>query len=355
MPAVTAGRGRKVTPTGVLAATYDLPEAEWQALRRTGIGGSDVAALLGMDRYSSPYQLYLEKRGELGEQPMSDGLARAARWGHLHEPLMAAEFTRQTGFRTRRLGLIRHQDDPWRLANLDYRIVGCPDGPCGLELKNRSAWKRDEWGPSGDPDGVPDKEALQTVHYLAVTGYRHFHVGVLINGNDDRWYRMDWDDQLITDVVEMEGVFWKRVLAGDPPDVDGSAAVTDLLATMWTSQAEAERVVDPLAAGGLISSRQAIKEQIADLGSELAAVENQLKEQLGEKELAVAVGGDAPLYTWKQNGQFSEKRFRQANPDLAAKYETHIPVLDRAAIQANHPDEYRAARARVLRTPGGRD
>ena len=46
--------GRKVTPTGILVASSDLPEDEWLALRRTGIGASDIAALLGMNRLHLP-------------------------------------------------------------------------------------------------------------------------------------------------------------------------------------------------------------------------------------------------------------------------------------------------------------
>ena len=85
---------RKVTPTGVLVAPSGIPEDEWLALRRTGIGGSDIAALLGMNRYTSPYELYLDKRGELPDIPRGEFLDRAAMWGHLHEPLIAARVRR---------------------------------------------------------------------------------------------------------------------------------------------------------------------------------------------------------------------------------------------------------------------
>ena len=121
--------GRKVTPTGILVATSDLPEDEWLALRRTGIGASDIAALLGMNRYTSPYELYLEKRGELPDIPRGDFLERAARWGHLHEPLLAAEFSRTSDVRTRRVGLIRHESEPWQLVNLDRQVAGLPRRP----------------------------------------------------------------------------------------------------------------------------------------------------------------------------------------------------------------------------------
>jgi predicted phage-related endonuclease len=41
--------GERVTPSAILLATADQPEDQWLDARRTGIGGSDVAALLGMD------------------------------------------------------------------------------------------------------------------------------------------------------------------------------------------------------------------------------------------------------------------------------------------------------------------
>ena len=144
--------------------------------------------------------------------PRSEFLDRAAMWGHLHEPLIAARFAETHGVKTRRVGLIRHESEPWRLANLDRQVAGCPDGPCLLEIKNRSAWKAADWGPSGDPEGVPDSEALQTHWYLSVTGYRHAHVGVLINGNDDRYYRVEADDELAGDVTSMA----RDVLAAGP-------------------------------------------------------------------------------------------------------------------------------------------
>jgi len=342
---------RKVTPTGVLLAPSDIPEEEWLALRRTGVGGSDIAALLGMDKYTSPYELYLDKRGELPEIPRSEALERAAMWGHLHEPLIAARFAEVHGVKTRRVGLIRHESEPWRLANLDRQVAGCPDGPCLLEIKNRSAWKAGDWGPSGDPDGVPDTEALQTHWYLSVTGYRHAHVGVLINGNDDRYYRVEADEELAADVTGMARSFWQRVLDGNPPPVDGSGAVTDLMATLWQAEPGAEVVIDRAQVAPLLLERDRIATEAETLKSRAAEVSNQLALLLGEAEAAVWDG--ETLFTRKQNGTFASKRFEAAHPDLAAKYTHLVPAIDVKALAADHPDTYRAFRARILRVPGG--
>lgn len=343
--------GQRVTPTGILVATSGIAEGDWLALRRSGIGGSDVGALLGMSKYTSPYELYLDKRGELPDFPRPEALDRAAKWGHLHEPMIAAEFSRQHGVRTRRVGLIRHVTDGWRLANLDRQVLGCPDGPCLLEIKNRSAWKSSEWGTSGDPEGVPDTEALQTHHYLGVTGYRHAHVGVLINGNDDRYYRIERDEDLIADVVAMELAFWQRILDGDPPAVDGSAAVSDLLSQLWAGDEDVTVVLGQSEVQKLLDDRDAARERASYATAEADEAANQLKMLIGSAEIAIA--GDRRAFTWKRNGTFAEKAFASAHPDLAEKYQQMVPKVDRAALAADHPEIYRAFRARVFRVTGG--
>jgi putative phage-type endonuclease len=343
--------GQRVTPSGILITPADIPEEQWHALRRTGLGGSDVAALLGLNRYTSARELYLEKRDELPELPRPDALERAAEWGHLHEPLMATRFTRKTGLRTRRIGMIRSADRPWMLANLDRQNLRCPLGPCGLEIKNRSAWKEAEWGPSGDPDGVPDIEALQTHHYMLVTGYRHFHVGVLINGNDDRFYVVRWDPQIGEDLAAMEEAFWKRVETGDAPPLEGSDAEAELLCALWAGTEGREIALAPGEVTDLLERRKRLKGEIKATEGALTHVDNQLREMLGDAEVAAWEG--RPLFTWKRNGAFSEKRFREAHPDLAAKYTRLAKVIDTAALAEAEPETYRAFRARVLRVATG--
>ena len=344
--------GQKVTPTGVLVAPSGIPEDEWLALRKTGIGGSDAGALLGMDAYTSPFHLYLDKIGELPDLGRSEALEKAAKWGHIHEPALADEFARIHGFRVRRIGLLRHQDRAWQLANLDRQVTGCPDGPCLFEAKSRSAYKAGEWGPSGAEDGVPDTEALQTHHYLAVTGYGHAHVGVLINGNDDRYYRIDADAQLAADLTAMEETFWQRIIDRDPPPMGTHAALAELMNAMWAGSEESRLEVDTAVVEPLLAERARLKELVSDTEASIGGVEAQLKALLGDHEIAAGPEG-LPLYTWKRNGNLAAKRFREAHPDLAAKYTHLVPAIDTAALAAGHPDEYRECRARVLRISRG--
>lgn len=343
--------GRKVTPTGVLVATSDLPIDQWLALRRTGIGGSDVAALVGLSQYTSPYELYLDKRGELPDLTRPEALERAAHWGHRHESQLAEEFALRHDVKVRRIGLIQHESVPWRLANLDRQVAGCPDGPCLFEAKSRSAYKASEWGESGDPEGVPDGEALQTHWYMGVTGYRHAHVGVLINGNDDRYYRLEYDADIDADVTAMAGSFWQRIQDGDPPPVDGSHAVTELLSVLWQGREKAEKVIDAAEVAPLRAEIERLQGQAKDTETAIANAKNRLAFMLGDAEEAVWDG--QTLFTRRQNGTFASKRFKTDHPELAEKYTRLVPEIDAKALAADKPELYRSYRARILRFPGG--
>ena len=47
----------------VMASTNGIERGEWLKLRQNGIGGSDAAAILGLNPYKSPLAVYADKRG----------------------------------------------------------------------------------------------------------------------------------------------------------------------------------------------------------------------------------------------------------------------------------------------------
>ena len=184
-----------------------------------------------------------------------------------------------------------------------------------------------------------------------MTGYRHAHVGVLINGNDDRYYRVEADAQLAADLTAMARTFWQRIIDGDPPPMGTHAALAELMNAMWAGSEESRLEVDPAVVEPLLAERARLKELERHRG-QIGGVEAQLKALLGDHEIAAGPEG-LPLYTWKRNGNLAAKRFREAHPDLAAKYTHLVPAIDTAALAAGHPDKYRECRARVLRISRG--
>lgn len=75
-------------------STLDMTRTEWLMDRQKGIGGSDVATILGLNKWKAPYQLWLEKTGQI-EIEESD--SEPAYWGNVLEEVVAKEFTERTG------------------------------------------------------------------------------------------------------------------------------------------------------------------------------------------------------------------------------------------------------------------
>ncbi|MGW2484964.1 YqaJ viral recombinase family nuclease [Streptomyces sp. NPDC001571] len=334
-----------VTPTGVVVAPAGLDREQWLTVRRRGVGGSEVAAILGMSKYTSPIEVYLDKRGELPlDRPQHPDLAEAAFWGSVQEPLIASVFADRTGLAVvEGPGTLAHVERPWMLANVDRYVLGAGESTPSslLEIKTRSAYQLDEW-----TTGVPDGPALQTHWYLAVTGYQHAHVAALLGGNRLFVHRVERDEALVEQLVELVGEFWQGVLDGRPSAVDGSEATEELLGHLYKVRSGTVAVADPGEVLPLLERRRELKAREGRVADELREIDNRLKATAGEAEVVKVQGHVA--YTYRQNGPLSQKRFIAAHLDLAQQYTHRVDALDTKSLAAQCPDEFRAHRARRL-------
>ena len=66
---------------------------EWLNERRSGIGGSDAAAVMGLNPWKSPLDVYLDKTGQLMESPDNPALY----WGRVLEEVVAREYSLEPG------------------------------------------------------------------------------------------------------------------------------------------------------------------------------------------------------------------------------------------------------------------
>ncbi|RBQ21541.1 endonuclease [Spongiactinospora rosea] len=343
-----------ITPTARLLAPSGLPRDEWLDVRRQGIGGSDVAAILGMDKRRGPLHVYLDKRGELREERDAK-LDRAARRGHRLEGLVAEFFAEETGrIVLNTPGTLQHAEHPWMLANPD-RISFADSNfadPAVLECKSRT-WRSaraEDWGGDEPPDGP----ALQAYWYRAVTGYGKAHVAGLVD-DDFVHFELADDTELIGHLVTLVADFWRdHVEAGIPPEPGDLESTDELLGRLWDATADSFRLFNPeesKAADALLARRAEVVAERRALERELGAIENKLKARLGDAEIALAPGRE--LYSWKRNGNFAYKRFRQAYPDLAREYTRTAKAIDGERLAAEQPEIHRRFRARVFRVPGG--
>lgn len=82
----------------------------WLKIRTSGIGGSDAGTIMGSNPWKSPYQLWLEKTGQVEAEDISN--KGPVYWGTKLEPLIAKKFTEETGKKVERMGMLRHISDP---------------------------------------------------------------------------------------------------------------------------------------------------------------------------------------------------------------------------------------------------
>lgn len=185
-----------------------MEHAAWLEERRKGIGGSDVAAIMGLNPWKTPFRVYQEKRKEVEDWKGSE----ATDWGKRMEPAIRQWYSDQTG-RPVRLPdkIIFSTEHPFMLADLD----GFTDDQRVLEIK--TARSGHGWGEPGT-DQVPDYYNVQVQHYMIVTGYPVTDMPVSIAGSSPSLFIVDSDPELQEIIIEACSKFWERVQAGNPPD-----------------------------------------------------------------------------------------------------------------------------------------
>lgn len=281
--------------------------AEWLKARRTGIGGSDAPAVLGLSKYKTPFQVFQEKAGLVESTPDNENML----WGRVLEPVIRQQYAERTG-RTVRIpaDMLRHSAHDFMIANVD----GVTDDGRLLEIKTARTAK--DWGEPGS-DQVPQAYLIQVQHYLAVTALPVADVAVLIGGSDYRQYEIPADEELQEMIIEGEAEFWNNLQAGIAPE------------TISFADAQA-RYGRHSTAGEVIASEevlQAIKhlEVIKTESKRLEALEEENKavimRALGELDTLVYQG--KTLATWKASTpakRFDSKAFQEVHPDLYQQF-----------------------------------
>lgn len=274
-----------------LVNTEDMSHDEWLDHRKKGIGGSEVAAIVGMSRYKSAYSVYLDKIGEL--PPVEDNPKMKA--GRILEPVIADWFEEETGIKVQeQKWIFQHSEHPFMLANIDRWV---PGENAGLEIKNTSEYNRNDWF-DGHTEIIPVEYMLQANHYMAVTSADRWYVAVLIGGWDFQWRVIERDENLIKNLITIEKNFWEdHVLAKIPPEV--GAQDTNLLNTAYPSS-------NPESWFDISEYYYDLIKELLDSKKSLKAAEerhesakNKVKQLMGDNELAYWQGDK--FCSWKSN------------------------------------------------------
>lgn len=263
--------------TPVLLADPESRE-EWLAARRTGIGASEIAAVLGISPWESPFSLFWRKVHGW-EMELSDEMRDGTRL----EPVIAEWWTDTCvpiHHFVRDGALYASSERPWQLATPDRLIVTeCPcDHPddvdelgyvndcrtchgwgesppvAVLECKY-VAYTWDGWGEPGTDD-IPVYYRSQVQQQCDVMGVDEWYLAALGPGGF-REYRGRRDETDLVTMREAGRRFMARLAADDPPDIDGHRATLAAVKRLHPSVEDRDVEVDAQFADGYRRARAA--------------------------------------------------------------------------------------------------
>jgi putative phage-type endonuclease len=176
--------------------------------RRNYLGGSEIAAAMGLNRWQTPLKLWAVKTGVVAPDNLDD--VEAVQIGiELEEPV-AKMFEKKTGFKVRKAPCLYIGEEPWMRCQVDRLLTGTDEL---LEVKTCSAWKEKDW----DNEEIPIEYILQVSWQLMITGRKVGWIAVLIGGQKFRYKKILADQELFDKMTEAAKVFWNLVQSNTPP------------------------------------------------------------------------------------------------------------------------------------------
>jgi len=292
-----------------------MSRKDWLKERQKGIGGSDVAGILGISPFVTPLDVYLDKIGEAEEKQDNPSMA----FGRLMEPVLLQQYQNVTGESlVSDLQPIISQKHDFMRANLDGLTKS------GKVLEIKTARTKNGWGEPGT-DEIPDYYLTQVQHYLAVTDFPIADVAVLISGCDFLIYTVEKDLELQEMLIEKEYKFWEMVQKRTPPDPINLNDIKKLYPKSLKNGIEANQ--DVIEQIGLLKS---LKEQIKELEEIKEQKELFIKDFIREHDGILM--DNKPLVTWKSSKD-------SVKTDWEKAYESLNGIIDES-IFLSHKELY---------------
>lgn len=301
---------KEIVPPIVKIFEYENQE-KWHELRGIGIGGSDIGAILGVNKYKSAIDIYIDKT----EGKKQDG-NRFTHFGHKLEKVVFEEFQE------------RHSNTkcytvPYTIqrgvcvANVDGMVYDPVKDKYGvLELKTTSAYNKDEW--TGDT--VPQSYYAQVQHYLYVTGLSFAYIACLVGGNDYKEFYIERSLEDIDYIQEKATDFWKNhVMKKVPPMLDGSDSYSKYL--LEKADKENEEVIELNELNAKAEEIKALDEQIKNLEQQLELKKQEIILELNNNHCNKAISSDYKFtITTQARNSVDKKLMEKENPELVAQY-----------------------------------
>lgn len=284
----------------ILTPTEGLSKSDWLRFRQKGIGGSDIAALCGINQWKSPLALWHEKTEKIKDNEEEN---LPAELGIYLEPFMKERFEKwikkEEGIDIVVVSvpyILQHKENPIALANLDGVLLHPDKLACLTEYKTTSEFFYKQW----QDDNLPDNYYMQTQWYLYVTGLEYCYLSFLIGNRKFAVLIIERNQEVIDEMVEKADFFWKTyVIPKVAPAPSGDISSGEALKSMYPKEEEGT-TVDFTGDGDIehnFVKIDFVNEQIKGLKEELEVNKQAIKAKQGDNEILICGEKKA---TWKE-------------------------------------------------------
>lgn len=286
----------------------------WLTQRNKGIGGTDISAILGVNKWKTPYDVWLDKTGRA---PKFEG-NKMTRRGQYMEDAVTNYFTDVTGNRVIKASeaeeMLIHNTYPFLLGSPDRRYFS-PDGKKGiLECKTTMA------SIEQDMESIPQAWFIQGQWYMGLSDYK---IGTIAWGelgftSEFKHLEIDFNPDFFAYMVEQAVGFWEKFVMNDTPP---PATTREDILKMYPFHSDSKYVDGDAELEKLCESLKSLKSDKKQLEGDIEIAEDALKLLIGDAEGARYNG--AILATWKAakgSVKFDDKALKEADPVTWSKY-----------------------------------
>ena len=289
-----------------------MEREQWLKERKTYIGGSDVAALCGLNKYKSAMGIYLEKTSADVEETEITG---AMEWGTRLEDTIACAYSTRTGFTIEvEPNVIRHPEHSFIAANIDRWADGKKHI---LECKTAGFMMSKEWGEEYT-DQIPESYLCQVAYYAAICNVEKIDIAVLIGGQDFRIYTYNRNRDFESKLIKVACNFWhNHVLKGIPPEATSTDDVLALYPKAKGVEVEADNGV-----ASVIETLKYLKEKEKNLNDTIKKLQFEVQDYMKDADILVDHSGHC-LATWKNMNPritFDTKKLQEEHKDIYQQY-----------------------------------
>ncbi len=295
--------------------------------RAAFLGGSDIAAVVGVSKYRSAMDVWLEKTGKQVDRKDSFAL----RFGSFAESFIADEYA---ALKAEKLadhphGLI-HPKYSFCVGHIDRFILDQPNLPLFttdgvlnakklLECKTANYYSQSDWGEPGT-DAIPLSYLCQCLWYLGITNLAEIDVAILLGGSDLRIYTITRDLELESLIFEKAAFFWCEHVQKDIPPKPQSI---DDCQTLFQRSSVGKSIEVNRETLALIQQLKTLEAQAQGGEEQIESIKQELMETMADAEVLTYLG--KPLITWKApkaSYRIDTKRLSLEHPELVKAYQT---------------------------------